>query len=330
MNIPDKNKINNTLNNTATPEDAKEVIQWFSTPEGNSYLSNLIDYDFNSIAPGKESAYIEHTIPSSEMYQYVMNRIRWQRKLRILFRVAAILIPFLLLTGQFWYIDKKIDLFDSTEYEEIIVPKGERMQVVFQDGSKATLNAGSRIKYPRKFSFSERKIQLEGEGFFEVSPNKNRPFIVDLESIKVEVLGTTFNIKAYSEDPEILVTLETGKIFISNDTQAIAYLKPGDKATYNKLTKKYSIIKPKDITKASAWKNDQIIFENTPLSEVITTLSRGYNINFNITDSTTLKYNYTLTSKKRQIQHILKELEKIAPVQFIEQQNNTYAVSIKK
>lgn len=330
MNTPDKKQIDKTLSNTATQEEAKEVIRWFSTQEGKIFLSELMDNDLRSIPTGKESDYIEEPIPSSEMYEYIMSRIRRQRRGRILFRVAAILIPILLLSGQLWYIDKKVDLFDNAEYEEVVVPKGERMQLVFQDGSKASLNSESRIKYPRKFSFTERKVELEGEAFFEISHNKNRPFIVDLNSINVQVLGTTFNVKAYSADSDILVTLETGKISISNKTQPIAFLKPGEKAIYNKVTQKCLITRSKDITAASAWKKNLIIFDNTPLSEVIVTLSRWYNIDFILKDPTTLKYSYTLTSHKKQIQEILYELEKIAPVRFEKQDNNTYIVSMKK
>lgn len=174
MKAPDKHIIDRTLSNTATPEEARQVIRWFSTPEGANYLSSLMDEDIDTIQPGNEELYAERTIPSDEMYQYIMKRIHLQKRKRMLFRAAAILIPFLFLLGQFWYIDKRIDLFADSGYEEIYVPKGERMQLIFQDGSRAMLNAETRIKYPRKFGFSERKVELEGEAFFEVSPNKDR------------------------------------------------------------------------------------------------------------------------------------------------------------
>lgn len=211
MKAPDKHIIDRTLSNTATPEEARQVIRWFSTPEGANYLSSLMDEDIDTIQPGNEELYAERTIPSDEMYQYIMKRIHLQKRKRMLFRAAAILIPFLFLLGQFWYIDKRIDLFADSGYEEIYVPKGERMQLIFQDGSRAMLNAETRIKYPRKFGFSERKVELEGEAFFEVSPNKDRPFIVDLKDVSVKVLGTTFDVKAYITDPNILFHWKPGK-----------------------------------------------------------------------------------------------------------------------
>lgn len=320
MKTPDKHIIDRTLGNTATPEEARQVIRWFSTPQGSQYLSSLMDDDMEKIQPGSEELYAERSVPSDEMYQYIIKRIRLQKRKRILFRVAAILIPILLLLGQFWYIEKHIDLFADSGYEEIYVPKGERMQLIFQDGSRATLNAETRIKYPRKFGFSERTVELEGEAFFEVSPNEDRPFIVDMKDINVKVLGTTFDVKAYATDPDIFVTLETGKVHLANKSHSLAYMKPGEKATYNRKSGVCKISRPENIDHLSAWRKNHIIFTNTPLAEVLATLSRWYNVEFSIADSSVLYYNYTLTSTDQDIRKILKDLEKITPVQFIEEE----------
>ena len=318
MKTPDKHIIDRTLNNTATPEEARQVIRWFSTPEGSRYLSSLMDEDMEKIQPGSEELYTERSIPTDEMYQFIMKKIHLQQRKRFIFRAAAILIPLLLFLGQFWYIDKRIDLFADSGYEEIYVPKGERMQLIFQDGSRATLNAETRIKYPRKFGFSERKVELEGEAFFEVSPNKDRPFIVDMKDINVKVLGTTFDVKAYATDPDIFVTLETGKVVLANNSSSLAHMKPGEKATYNRKSGVCKISRPENIEHLSAWKKNQIVLNKTPLSEVIATLSRWYNVEFTIADSSVLYYNYTLTSTEQDIKQILKDLEKITPIQFFE------------
>ena len=227
MKAPDKHIIDRTLNNTATPEEARQVIRWFSTPEGSRYLSSLMDEDMEKIQPGSEDLYTERSIPTDEMYQFIMKKIHLQQRKRFIFRAAAILIPLLLFLGQFWYIDKHIDLFADSGYEEIYVPKGERMQLIFQDGSKAIL------KYPRKFGFNERKVELEGEAFFEVSPNKDRPFIVDVKDINVKVLGTAFDVKAYATDPDIFVSLETGKVALANNSRPLAHLQPQNRCLQN-------------------------------------------------------------------------------------------------
>ena len=95
MKTPDKHIIDRTLNNTATLEEARQVIRWFSTPEGTKYLSSLMDEDAEKIQPGNEELYAERSIPSDEMYQYIMKRIQLRKRKRMLFRAAAILIPLL-------------------------------------------------------------------------------------------------------------------------------------------------------------------------------------------------------------------------------------------
>ena len=100
----------------------------------------------------------------------------------------------------------------------------------------------------------------------------------------------------------------------------LGHLKPGDKATYNRKTGLCKISRPENIEQNSAWKQNQIIFNNTPLSEVIETLSRWYNVEFTVVDSSALYYNYTLTSTNQELQIILKDLEKITPIQFTEEE----------
>lgn len=319
MKIPDKHTIDKVLRNTASKEDAKEVIRWFATLEGRAYLENLITEDEKNILLGTEEHYIDVQIPSEEMYDRIMSMVRWQRRRRTLFRVAAILIPFILLVGQFWYLDKNIDLLGNSDLEEVYVPKGERTLIVFQDGTKAYINSESRIKYPRKFGLSERKVYLEGEAFFEVSPNRKRSFIVSLGDLDVKVLGTTFDVRAYLEDPEIYVMLETGRVSISSLSRQIAHLNPGDQAIYNRKTNTCKINRPKNLTNNSLWRKNQIVFENTPLKEVVEILSRWYDVEFVIDDPSACYYSYTLTSSKKQIHQILGELEKISPVRFTDQ-----------
>lgn len=329
MEKPDQRIINRTLDNTASPEEAHKVIQWFATPEGSDYLAALIDRDWEQLNPEEADRYAERVIPSEEMYRYIQSRIRRQRKKRILFRVAVVLIPVLLLFGQFWYINRQIPLFVDAGYEEICVPKGERIQLLFQDGSRATLNSGTRIRYPHRFGLFERRIELEGEAFFEVTPNSNRPFIVDLDAIDINVVGTSFNVKAYVTDPDFFVTLETGKILLTSHSATLGYMEPGEKGVYNRKNGTFQISKSGNIQAHSAWKQKQIVFNNTSMSEVMETLSRWYDVEFSVADSSVLRYEYALVSKNPSLRHILRELAKITPVRFTKK-GNVIVVEEKK
>lgn len=329
MKTPNKQIINSTLNNTAKPEEAREVIRWFATTEGQSYLADLIDHDEKTIAMGSEDTQIDHAIPSKEIYEQIMRRVRKQSRRRFLFNAAAIFLPLILIAGLYLEVNSRVDLFATSEYDEIYVPAGEQLQFMFQDGSRVYLNAESRLRYPRKFGLSERKVELEGQGFFEIEKNKNRPFIVDMQALKVKVTGTSFDTKAYMNEKLISVSLENGSIELESSRFKTFNIQPGEQVIYNKETGRYQIICPEDISNASAWKEKKLIFNDMPLSEVLTILSRTFNASFNIVDTSVFKYNITLYTEKKELDFILNELEKIAPISF-ENNNDQIKVRLNK
>lgn len=324
MNTPDKKTIDRVLSNEATAIEAKDVVHWFSTPEGYAYLSQQIDLDANRITLGKEDQYIDHTIPSRQLYSQIEKKIRKQRYKKIVFRTAAILIPFVLFMGLIWHLDSRVDLFSETEYDEIYVPKGEKLQMLFQDGTKAHLNSETRIRYPRKFGLRERKVILEGEGYFIITKNTKRPFIVDLNGVDIKVAGTSFNVKAYPEEPDVSVVLDEGKVYIEPLSYQPFTLNPGEQAIYNREKKTYKIMKVAQSNNFSAWKKNTILLKDTPLNEVVKILNRWYNVDFVINDSLALQYSYTLKCEQAQLRQVLADLEKISPIQFTEKDGVIY------
>ena len=247
MKIPDLSIIEKTLNNEATSEESCEVVRWFKTPEGQAWLAERIDQDEKTIHMGEEEAWIDHPIPSAVMYQNIMRQLRRQKIRRFIAYAAAVFIPIALIIGLFIRINSQVDLLADGGYDEVYVPNGERMQVLFQDGSKVHLNSGSRIRYPKKFGLSERKVYLEGEAWFEVAKNKNRPFIVDLSYMDIKVLGTTFDVKAYPEEEAIFVALETGSIELKSRSFKSYQLRPGEKAVYNKASGRCEVLRSHDV-----------------------------------------------------------------------------------
>ncbi len=329
MKTPELITIEKVLNNEGTSEQAHEVTTWLGTPEGEAWLSARMDADLQSIKEGEEDLYIDHPVPSVEMYNYIMKKIRRQKMRRLVFRAAAILIPMLLIATLLIKLDSQVDLFATAEYDEVFVPKGEQLQIMFQDGSKVFLNSESRIRYPRKFGLSKRIVELEGEGWFTISKNKNRPFIVDLKDINVRVLGTNFDVKAYPSETHIAVALEEGSVQLDGHSFIPFTIQPGEKVIYDRSTGKYEIMHPESITTSSAWKSNVLIFSNAPLSEVISTLSRRFDVTFIIEDEAAMEYTYVLRTNHTDLSLILRELEKITPVRF-EKQDKIIKVNIKK
>ena len=308
MKIPDLSIIEKTLNNEATSEESCEVVRWFKTPEGQAWLAERIDQDEKTIHMGEEEAWIDHPIPSAVMYQNIMRQLRRQKIRRFIAYAAAVFIPIALIIGLFIRINSQVDLLADDGYDEVYVPNGERMQVLFQDG---------------------RKVYLEGEAWFEVAKNKNRPFIVDISYMDIKVLGTTFDVKAYPEEEAIFVALETGSIELKSRSFKSYQLRPGEKAVYNKASGRCEVLRSHDVKMYSAWRRNVLVFKSAPLSDVMKTLARTYDISFDVKDSAALRYTYTITTDSVNLTTVLKELEKITPVLF-EEKGGKIEVRMKK
>ena len=166
---------------------------------------------------------------------------------------------------------------DSKEviYNTVYTPKGRQFQLALPDGTKVWLNAGTTIRYPLLFRGNERKVELNGEGYFEVAQNPAMPFkVVVSKKAIVEVLGTNFNIKAYDNEENIAATLLEGRISVScNDHTAL--LDPGQQALIQGDVK---VVNNADIEKVIAWKNNLFDFNDSDLGEVMRQLERWYDI----------------------------------------------------
>ena len=166
----------------------KQGFLWFATEEGNTYLDAVMIREAECLNAETAEIYVDHIIPSEKMYHQIQKNISRKQIKRICFRVAAILIPVIFLVGLYLQINSRVDLFGTTEYEEIRVAKGERIQMMFQDGTRVYINSDSWLKYPKKFGLGKREVFLVGEAYFVVAKNKKRPFIVNLNGPSVHVL----------------------------------------------------------------------------------------------------------------------------------------------
>ena len=316
MKVSEKENIKNVLNNTSTKHDAFEVACWFANSiEGQNYLSDLIDRDSYLLEEQLNEDLSISSEQSHILFSQIEKDIKKSTLKSILFKVAAMLLPFILVLSLSIYLNKQVNLFGKSHYSEIYVPKGEIMRMIFQDGSEAYLNSDTKLKYPDKFGIKNRKVFLDGEAYFNISSNKRRPFIVETVKNKISVLGTSFNVDAYTTEDKIEVVLDEGEIVFESSVNSYSIL-PGQKISFKQSDGSTTITNIKNSTKESSWKDNIIHFSNTPLDEVIKTLDRRYNVKFIINNPDALKYTYTLISKQTTIENILNELEKIAPVKF--------------
>lgn len=173
----------------------------------------------------------------------------------------------------------------------VITERGGEVEFTLDDGSRVWLNADSRLEFPVQFTGKERRVVLIGEAYFEVSSNKDKPFIVQSQGMNTRVLGTTFNIKAYNDDPIIQTTLISGKVEVDISNKSIR-LNKGFAAVMNRQTGKVEVVKA-DIESIIAWKSGYYIFNDKGLDDVMRTLARWYDIEHNISSEQLVEHTFS-------------------------------------
>ena len=167
-------------------------------------------------------------------------------------------------------------------YNTINTPRGRQFRVTLPDGSKVWLNAASSISYPTAFTGRQRKVEVKGEAYFEVTENPSMPFIVKANDVQVQVLGTYFNINAYTDEEAIKTTLLEGAVKVTKDA-ATALLNPGQQAAVSNSPSKSNqspsiLVQVADTTQVVAWKNGVFNFQNVTLEKMMRKLARWYDI----------------------------------------------------
>lgn len=163
-------------------------------------------------------------------------------------------------------------------YNTLTTPRGGQFRITLPDGTKVWLNAASSLHYPTAFTGNERKVSITGEAYFEVAKNEEKPFRVAINATNtIEVLGTSFNVNAYTDEDYISTTLLTGLVRVRKGTGQ-AVLKPGQQAHATAAQPFVQVLEHADISKAIAWKNGLFNFQDVDLKEVMQQLSRWYDI----------------------------------------------------
>ncbi|PRD52608.1 FecR family protein [Sphingobacterium gobiense] len=159
---------------------------------------------------------------------------------------------------------------------QVKTPLGGQYQLMLADGSQVWLNAGSELTYNTGFGTDNRALRLEGEAYFDVVKNPDLPFTVEINGQQVEVLGTAFNISAYTEEPMVKTTLQRGSLAVANDSQKLI-LKPNQQAILDKDAQK---IATRDVNAASivAWKDGIFDFHGMDVEECMRVIARWYQL----------------------------------------------------
>lgn len=189
----------------------------------------------------------------------------------------------------FYVMKAYIPANEPTQHQELAVIEiattyGQKKRVQLPDGSVIHLNAGSMIQYDGNFNTAMRRLTLVGEAFFEVTSNPEKPFIVKTGPLYAKVLGTSFNIRAMENAPDIQVVVAGGAVQVGEsadtvaDTIVHAVLSPRQRLTYDKASKQVSVDEVPVVDRWISWKDGLLVFENQSFEEIAAALERWYNV----------------------------------------------------
>lgn len=223
--------------------------------------------------------------------------------------------------------EKHSEMVASSSYQQLITPPGQRSMVILADGTRAYVNANSRLVYPTVFKPERREIYVEGEVYLEVSRDEQRPFVVRTHEMEIEVLGTKFNLSAHPDEEEKSVVLVSGLVRIAaKGKQQGIVLQPNQRYAQYKGT---SEVKCVDASVYTLWTQGLYAFEHEPLRQILSRLERYYGVHISCDDAVA---NLTCSGKldlKENVSRLLKELSGALPIICRQQTDGSYQIQRK-
>ncbi len=213
---------------------------------------------------------------------------------------------------------------------QVVVPFGKKSIIELADGTKVWLNAGSRMAFPDRFLGSNREVFLEGEAYFEVSPDTRKPFFVRTKEIVIRVLGTKFNLSAYDADPNVMTVLVEGTVSMSENRGINLFgkefiLHDSQSALFNKTDLTTIVKKEAHVEDFTAWTSGWFTFKKEPLNMVFKKLERYYNVHFVYNER--FPSGDIITGKldlKESIEEVMKVLADLAQISYKIDQKNIF------
>lgn len=255
---------------------------------------------------------IRQKIQDAEVKQSkrIISRIK---KYTVLYRYTAIASLLVLITiGTNLYIRKS---FFIPEQFIVSVDRGQKANVELPDGTLVWLNSDTKLKYDNSYNKFNRSLILDGEAYFEVSKNKDKKFIVNANGIKVEALGTSFNVKAYTSENQITTTLVEGCIRVSDSINE-TILNPNERIVYSCKNRLFSKMEVDNAVHSSLWRNNELAFSGETLEEIAVVLERMYNVKIVFTTEAVKRYSFAGIIKNNSLGNIFEIISLTAPIQY--------------
>lgn len=272
------------IDNRCSEEEIHILLDWLKKTDDPDEFNRVSASLWNNLNERLEYPNEQHARELDREVSMLLNRIKQKEekdpvvrisfKKTVLYRIAAIaLLAISISLGFYFFPDHEVL---PVSVIEKTTSQGETWEYMLADGSRVVLNSESRLKIPENFNKDQRVLELEGEGYFDVTSNPEKPFIIISGGTEVKVLGTSFNLKAYPEDDLIGVTVSTGKVLVNmSDMDLRLRINPNEHLTVNKTNgdvNKETI----DENNYIKWMDGFLYFNKEPIREVIKTINRKY------------------------------------------------------
>ena len=303
--------------NTATPDEVNQLCYWI---KHNSEISDWIEnsiLDSPSVLDREtqmrmfldvKSQILVSESASAINKQIISNRLNIRSWIRI---AAMFILPLITAAGVYIYMSET----KSADPLIISVDRGQKASVTLPDGSKAWLNSLSKLTYTGDYNKKERRLELDGEAYFEVAHNPEKPFIVQGNAISVEALGTSFGVKAYNEDVVISSILMKGKVKVTTPVGS-TILKPNERILFDKSNQQTNKLKVTNAVDFTGWIHNELRFENESLEEIAKNIQRIYNVKIIFASDRLKKLRYTGTVENNSLESLLNIITLTSPISF--------------
>ena len=288
------------LSDEATPPEQRLVEEWVSSSEANRHYFQ----HFQLIWEESQKLAVTTAIDENKAWQKFQRKVKKEEALKnqtIRFGWWQIAACILIFVGAAWFTSSILNKETTAPEMLSITAVNEVKKDTLPDGTVATLNKHSELSYPSSFKGKTRKVKLKGEAFFNVEPDKEKPFIIDVNDVQVKVVGTSFNVKSYNGVTEVIV--ETGIVQVTKDGKMIE-LKAGERTSLLQA----DTIATKEVSEDKLYNyyvSRTFICDNTPLWKLVEKLNETYGSNIRIENEELRKLPLTVTFDQESLDTIL-------------------------
>ncbi len=319
----EKNILEKYSQGSISEEEYRSLKQMFLDGEDEKILKMIDEYCDKDTTVYTLSPEIKENLREKTWRQIKKDYFR-KRLQKVAAIAAALLFPILAFSTLYFY-------FQADEYKQIqnaiVSQNGQKAEFTLPDGTCVHLNSGSKLSYSSDFNKNIRVVNLEGEAFFEVMPNKDKPFIVKTSVFDVEVLGTSFNVSVYDDEETVETALVEGKVklTLNENREHPIYLTPSQKYVYSKNEKKGDILLT-DKEYELAWKDGILMFKAESLENVFQKIERWYGVTIHYDKNNIIHDQFTGKFEDLTIQEMMNILRMHYNLKYKIEQNNIYII----